>query len=158
MVKQPGAWYLRSEGNTLRALFAKLIADLGPGPRSSESHSDRMPPTDTGANRLQPTPSDEQRAQALPTRRAVEPRQHAAILLEVLQGPGGRTGTITAEELKLIHREVCLEYDFEEIGWVAIGRELRRLLNDRKSYEWINGRRMRVYRIPPAARALQRAA
>lgn len=76
-------------------------------------------------------------------------------MLEILQGPGGRTGTITAAELKLIHRELCLERDFEEIGWVAVGRELRRLLNDRKSYEWIDGRRVRVYRIPPARPVLQ---
>ena len=142
------ACYVRSEGITLRALFAKLIADLRPGTGCSETHG--LTPTLTSANRLQLTPSDASRENRLPTRRAATPREHAASLLEMLQGPGGRTGTITADELKLMHREVCLESDFEEIGWVAVGRELRRLLNDRKSYNWVDGRRLRVYRIPPA--------
>ena len=48
---------------------------------------------------------------------------------------------------------VCLEHDIEPIGWVAVGRELRRLLGADKEYERINGEQIRVYRIPPRAAA-----
>ena len=89
-------------------------------------------------------------AYRIPRQRAVPPAEHAQALLEALQGAGGRTGTIRADELQLIHRELCVERDFEEIGWIAVGRELRRLIGDRRNYDWIDGRRTRVYRIPPA--------
>ena len=55
--------------------------------------------------------------------------------------PGGRTGTIPFDEMEQIHLEVCLERDFEAIGWTAVGRELRKLIGDEKTYERINGSR-----------------
>ena len=51
--------------------------------------------------------------------------------------------------MEQIHLEVCLECDFEAIGWTAVGRELRKLIGDEKTYERINGEQVRVYRIPP---------
>jgi hypothetical protein len=78
------------------------------------------------------------------------PTDHAEALLSWLQGPGGRSGTIVAAELEQMHREMCDEFDWEVVGWVAVGRELRRLLRAKKDYARLDGRRVRVYRIPPA--------
>ena len=89
----------------------------------------------------------------VPTRRWVPPAAHAAAILAFLQGPGGRTGTVPFAEMEEIHLEVCLEHDIEPIGWVAVGRELRRVLGAEKEYERINGEQVGVYRIPPAAPA-----
>jgi hypothetical protein len=105
-------------------------------------------------NRLQPVHTGENRFLIqghVPTRRWVPAEEHAAAILDFLQGPGGRTGTIALTELKQIHAEVCLELDIDPIGWTAVGRELRRLLKDNKTYDYDQlGRRVRVYRIPPA--------
>ena len=95
----------------------------------------------------------------IPTRRWATPAEHAAAILDFLQGPGGRTGTIPFDEMEQVHLDVCLERDFEPIGWTAVGRELRRLLGAEKDYERINGEQVRVYRIPPRpAQARIRAA
>lgn len=87
---------------------------------------------------------------SIPTTQARPPRDHARALLDWLQGPGGRTGSILASELEAIHIEVCCELDWEPIGWIAVGRELRRLIGGRKEYARSEGRRLCVYRIPPA--------
>lgn len=83
------------------------------------------------------------------------PKAHAAGLLRWLQQPGGRIGTIPADELQLMHGEMCLELEWEPIGWVAVARELRRALGARKEYARIAGRRVRVYRIPRAMVSLK---
>jgi hypothetical protein len=70
-------------------------------------------------------------------------------ILDLLQGPGGRTGTFTCAALKRVHTDICLEQGFEPIGWTAVGRELRKLIEDEKTYDRINGEQVRVYRIPP---------
>ncbi len=84
-----------------------------------------------------------------PTRRWADPAEHAAAILEFLQGPGGRTGSIPVEELQRLHIEICIERDWDLIGWTAVGRELRELLKAEKTYEPVEGKRTRVYRIPP---------
>jgi hypothetical protein len=111
-------------------------------------------PVDTDANRCEPVSTDEHRFAThcpIPTRRWVAPEERAAAILEFLQGPGGRTGTIAFDELEKLHVDICLERDWEVASWTAVGRELRRLLRAEKTYEAINGRRIRVYRIPPLA-------
>lgn len=80
--------------------------------------------------------------------------EHAAALLSYLQGPGGRSGTIPAHELEQLHREFCLEADWEVLGWMAVARELRRMLGARKEYARFNGQKLRIWRIPPARSAL----
>ena len=68
----------------------------------------------------------------------------------MLQGPGGRTGTFNVPELRQVHFDVCIERDWEPIGWTAVGRELRKLLGGEKTYAPdANGKPERVYRIPP---------
>lgn len=85
----------------------------------------------------------------IPTTEARPARDHAAALLTWLQGPGGRSGTLLASELQEMHRDLCIERDWEPLGWVAVGRELRRLIGGRKEYIWHQGRRVCVYRVPP---------
>ena len=85
------------------------------------------------------------------TVRSATPAQHAAAILDFLQAPGGRTGAITAKELREIHAEVCFVLELEPIGWTAVGRELRKLIGGGRTYHRINGEQVRVYRIPPRA-------
>lgn len=100
--------------------------------------SDRLLLTGTGEN------------QCIPTVRWAEPAEHALAILETLQGPGGRTGTIPFREMTKIHLDVCLERNIEPIGWTAVGRELRKLIGAEKTYGYdANGKRIRIYRIPP---------
>jgi hypothetical protein len=87
----------------------------------------------------------------VPTVRSATAAQHAAAILDFLQAPGGRTGVITAKELRQIHTEVCFVLELEPIGWTAVGRELRKLVGERRTYQRINGEQVRVYRIPPRA-------
>ena len=90
----------------------------------------------------------------VPTIEARPPADHAAALLGWLQGPGGRTGTIPATELEQMHWDVCHELGWEVVSWVAVGRELRRLLGAKKEYVRLeDGRRVRVYRVPPLCAA-----
>ena len=118
-------------------------------------------PIDADENRCEPVDSDAHQFATpclFPTRRWAEPAEHAAAILEFLQGPGGRTGSLPIGELKQLHQEICAERDWEPIGWTAVGRELRELLKADKTYGPINGKRTRVYRIPPlAVRARMRA-
>jgi hypothetical protein len=92
------------------------------------------------------------------TVRSATPAQQAAAILDFLQAPGGRTGTITATELRQIHAEVCFDLELEPIGWTAVGCALRKLIGEGRTYQRINGEQVRVYRIPPrAAEASARA-
>ncbi len=102
--------------------------------------------------------------EVIPTLTAMTTKEHAVALLEWLQGPGGRTGTVLASELMEIHRELCAERNWEPKGWAGIGRELRRMLGHGKEYIGRGNDRQRAYRIPPrvaapvAPAALTRAA
>ena len=109
----------------------------------------------TDYSRQQPTPDDSERVPAptrhgIPTTQARPAADHAAALLTWLQGAGGRSGSILASELQDMHRELCHELDREPVGWVAVGRELRRILGTRKDYTRRAGRQVCVYRISPA--------
>lgn len=93
----------------------------------------------------------------VPTRRWAPPAEHAVAILEFLQGPGGRTGTFSVKEMKQVHGDVCDEWDIEQIGWTAVGRELRKLLGGDKTYAPdASGKSVRVYRIPPAVHVAHR--
>lgn len=81
---------------------------------------------------------------------ALDAEAHARELLTWLQGPGGRTGSISARDLAAAHAEMCEALEIEPLGWVAVGRELRRLLSEPKRYVDNGGRRTRTYRVPPA--------
>ena len=145
-------------GSDLRRLFTWLWFA-----RSSRDDADTTAPvghpltsaTPTGPNRFELVytgASSATTACHIPHLRWVPPVDHAAAILEFRQGPGGRTGTISASEMEQIHLEVCDEYNYEPIGWTAVGRELRRLLGgDRNSYGVDrHGKRVRAYRIAPA--------
>jgi hypothetical protein len=109
---------------------------------------------ETDRNRLEPFGTVPHRFVTpwpIPTRRWATPAEHAAAILDFLQGPGGRTGSLPVDELRKLHVEICAENDWEPIGWTAVGRELRKLLGAQKTYEDIKGRPTRVYRIPPIA-------
>jgi hypothetical protein len=107
-------------------------------------------PVDTDLDRSRPVDTDADQFAThcpVPTRRWVPPQEHAVAILEFLQGPGGRTGSIPYGELKNLHLEICWERDWEPVGWNGVGRELRRLLKDEKTYD----KRRRVYHIPPVS-------
>jgi hypothetical protein len=121
---------------------------------SSDRAAQSAPPP---PQRLPQAASDSARGQVaaietgpVPTIDARPARDHAGALLAWLQGPGGRTGSIYAFELERMHLEVCEARNWEVIGWSAVGRELRRLLSARKQYTRCQGRKLCVYRIPPA--------
>ena len=79
------------------------------------------------------------------------PSEHAAALLAWLQGPGGRTGMLTAAEVRAAYLDMLTEADWSEGPWNSIARELRRLLGDpAKRHATIHGRRYVVYAIPRA--------
>ena len=81
---------------------------------------------------------------------AQTPKQHAAEFLVWLQEPDGRTGWIPAVELKQAYVEFAGVSDRAPLPWIAVGRELRRLLAAPKTYVWLEGRKVRTYCIPPA--------
>jgi hypothetical protein len=76
------------------------------------------------------------------------PKDHARILIEWLQSPGGRTGSILSKDLERIHRELCETENFEWPGWKSVARELNILLG-KPPKEHAGPRRLRVWRIPP---------
>jgi hypothetical protein len=134
----------------------RLLTWLRIGSEADDPNERGQPlaPVETDANRLQPVSTGEHQVGIycqIPTRRWAAPAEHAAAVVEFLQGPGGRTGSIPVDDLKQLHIDICLERDWELIGWTAVGRELRELLGAEKTYEDINGRPKRVYRIPPIA-------
>ena len=137
---------------TLRKTFAPEHSSQEWG--TNEGHSkgapDRQQPIPRARGQLlfQPTASDHG-WQRLSSRRWATPAEHAMAILDLLQGPGGRTGTFTCTALKRVHTDICLEQGFEPIRWTAVGRELRKVLGADKEYQRINGRQVRVYRIPP---------
>ena len=135
----------------------KLIGRGQTAPTSAEmpSYGHPLPePVPTVSNRLETGRTGEIRPVThcrIPTRRWAAPAEHAAAILQFLQSVGGRTGTITYAEMKEIHADVCFERDWELIGWTAVGRELRKLLGGAKTLDYdANGKRVLVYRIPPA--------
>lgn len=90
------------------------------------------------------------RTDALRTLRWKPADYHARALLDRLQGPDGRTGTIPHHLLRLLYLDMCHEIDLEPMGWNAVAREFRKVLGDRKHH--LDTRRGTVYRIPPVAR------
>lgn len=75
--------------------------------------------------------------------------EHAAALLERMQGPGGRIGEVPAHELMKAHAEMCLEKYWEPAAWIPVAKAFRELLNDRtRRYASRNSRRFVVYFIP----------
>ena len=96
-------------------------------------------------------------AKAIPGRQPTDlqwhpPREHAELLLRSLQRPDGRTGWVAAPELRDIHRELMIDVQWEPMAWDAVGRELRKLLRQPKTYVWRNGKKSRAYYIVPVAR------
>jgi hypothetical protein len=83
----------------------------------------------------------------------VLPVEHAQRFLRWLQEPGGRVGWVPAVELAQAYVEFAADQALDPIGWVAVGRELRRLLGTPKTYVWSNGKKVRVYLIPAAGPA-----
>ena len=89
----------------------------------------------------------------LVTAAPVLPVEHAQHFLRWLQEPGGRLGWVPAVELAQAYVEFAADQALEPVGWVAVGRELRRLLGTSKTYAWFNGKKVRVYFIPTVGSA-----
>jgi hypothetical protein len=75
--------------------------------------------------------------------------EHAAALLEWMQGPGGRVGEVPARELMRAHAEMCAERFWEPVPWIPVAKAFRKLINDTaRRYASQNSHRFVVYRIP----------
>lgn len=138
--------------------FGQLGGAMASGVESRPAPN-RADPSDskrrTCAARSNPYASGWEPNGAVSTIEAHSAAVHARRLLAWLQGPGGRTGTIPAAELAAIHVEMCATLDWEQRGWVAVGRELRRLTGTGKEYTRCGGRKTCIYRIPPAVTSLR---
>ena len=79
--------------------------------------------------------------------------EHAAALLDWMQGPGGRVGEVPARELMQLHIEMCAELFWQQTPWIPVAKGFRKLINDpHHHFASRNSRRVVVYRIPgPAA-------
>ena len=111
---------------------------------SAEANAPDCPqiqPITTDTDRLQPVHTGKHRS----TLRWAPPEEHAALILDYLQAPDGRTGTIPFKEMEQIHLDVCDEHNIEPSKWNPVAEHLRLLLGGKKTYD--NG--IRVYRIPP---------
>ncbi|MBS0244626.1 MAG: hypothetical protein JSS20_20840 [Proteobacteria bacterium] len=76
------------------------------------------------------------------------PREHAELLLEWLQGPDGRLGWITGDEMVRIYADAIREAGIAAQPWICVSRELRKLLGQKKTMT--NGVvRRRVWLVPP---------
>lgn len=76
----------------------------------------------------------------------------AAVFLQWMQGPGGRTGYFPFNELAEAYVEWAVEHGLQPHPWAAIARELRRLVPQRKRY--VGPGRVRMWHIPPSARVV----
>jgi hypothetical protein len=86
--------------------------------------------------------------------------EHAAALLHFLQGPGGAVGEIPAADVEAAYSDLCIDIGMHPRPWNTVAKALREALGDeRKTYAWRGGHRVRVYRIPAArGQKLARAA
>jgi hypothetical protein len=55
---------------------------------------------------------------------------------------------VLARDLQRIYPEVCAARGWVPRAWNSVARELRRLTGGRKAYAWVEGERLRVYRMP----------
>lgn len=78
--------------------------------------------------------------------------EHAAALLAFLQGPDGVTGEIPAADIEGAYTDLCIDLCWHPRPWNTVAKALREALGDeRKTYAWRDGHRLRVYRIPAKA-------
>lgn len=92
-------------------------------------------------------------AATVPTLRPGRPGEQAELLLAWLTGIGGRTGTLTYDEMHEAHGEMCREHGLEVCSWPAVSRRFRELTGQRKEYGRRDGRSVVLYRVEPAASA-----
>ena len=92
---------------------------------------------------------------------AIEPRpetrptvqQHATHLLGWLRGDPRVVGKLVlAADLERVYPQLCRLKGWEPYAWSTLARELRSLTGGKKRYCWHNHKRLRVYRVPGAAR------
>ena len=77
------------------------------------------------------------------------PEEHAAALLQWMQGPGGRVGEVPARELMNAYVDMCVELFWEPLPWIPVAKALRKLICDlRRRLASRKSRRIVVYRIP----------
>ena len=92
---------------------------------------------------------------------AIEPRpetrptvqQHAKHLLSWLRDDPRVVGKLVlAADLERVYPQLCRLKGWEPYAWSTLARELRSLTGGKKRYCWHNHKRLRVYRIPGAAK------
>ena len=79
------------------------------------------------------------------------PVDHADQLLHWLRMKGLVDGCVLAGDMMLLHQEMCRELGWLPRAWNPIGRALAlKMTSGKKITAHINGRRLRVYPLPPA--------
>ena len=136
--------------NVIRSWCGRMPVQFGPA--SSQRAAPIANGNDASGTRVDPVqvgPAAIDRSGANLVRALPAPA-HAQALIDWLQGPGGRTGTIDSVEAEEIYREMCDASRLEPLGWAAVARELRRVLGDGRQRDRRDGKRRTVFRVPPA--------
>lgn len=158
---QSGKWLRRLFWPRSVSLHTGAAGGAGGGRRlehaaesESKSNATRRPDSIGDSPSLSARQSDSRPRRARLPLRHMSAVAHAERLLQWLQEPGGLTGRILADELRLIHAEMCAELGWRVRPWQTIARQLALRLSDgKKTWCWIegpNGERLRrrVYVIP----------
>ena len=110
----------------------------------SNSVHHRSEPIRTGvssATEHRPTPEQLERTGGQPVRTGSSvvaisspawhsPEEHAAALLQWMQGPGGRVGEVPARELMNAYVDMCVELFWEPLPWIPVAKAFRKLICD----------------------------
>ncbi len=140
----------------LRPLWQRKIIETGASTPTAAPSATPCPTSQTGSSAASRSP---QSVRTRPKRKLVylyrpeEPtlEQHARELLRYLQLDdvvSCRGCNVLARDLKRMYPAVCRSLGWKPRAWNGVAVELRKLTGRRKNYAWVEGRRLRVYRIP----------
>ncbi len=82
--------------------------------------------------------------------RPISARDHACELLAWLRAhPLLVDQLVPATDLAVFYRGYCRSINLKELPWQPVATQLNRLPGGRRLYRWVDGRKLRVYHIPP---------
>ena len=116
------------------------------------------------------SPRVEQRVPAIPTRVAqrvvtngtcvpshrapadVPLETQASAFLKWLQESPGSTGDMFPRDLIELYRYFCIQRNWQSHYWQRVAHELALLIGEGSRVTWVDGKKQRMWRIPPAPR------